>query len=694
MPQSSDIRDVRLESRFSDSLARALQTRSDSMMGSNARCRCSALGVALVLGGCTSTGSSSPATASDTSHPWKELALIAGQPAGPGWVDGASKAAHFTSPYAVALGDAAGGHLYVLDENAVRDVDLAGSEVSTLAGQPGVVGSVDGVGEDASFFHPTDAVVSGGALYLCDTEVHVLRKVDLATAKVTTSAGVIGELGNVDATGAAARFQEPEGVAIDEGTDTLYVGDTDNHTIRKVDLATMDVTTIAGAAGVSGAADGVGAAARFARPTTVTLDLKSRSLFISDAGNQLVRRLGLDDLAVSTVAGFEAPAAGLAMDGADLLVAFDSQIVRVNPTTREVTPWVGSDTAMGLVDGTGDAARFSSPRGMKNDGSGTLFVADPGNWSVRKVDLGSGDVATVAGASSEGAEDGVGAVARFAKPKGVAVTSGGVIYVADTENHAIRTVAITSGETHTVAGVLGESGSADGPLSSARFNRPSGLALDGDKYLYVAELGNHDVRRIDLSADTVSTLAVVPAASTPDAVIQSPLGLAFEDEHLYLTDGAGLLAIDLRKQELRQIAKDPGDSSVFAAPTGIAADAKGDVYVADALANVVVRVAVATGAVTTFIGRPSLGSSASSTRLYYPSQLALRSDGTLFVADSQTVRQATLSDAKVKTVVGSIDRLGVAPGPLPAQLGSPTAIALGPEGHLVIVSENAVLVAR
>ena len=663
------------------------------MMGSNAKWRCSALGVALVVAGCTSKGSSkgSSGTVSNTSHPWKELALIAGQPGGPGWVDGASGAAHFTSPYAVALD---GGHLYVLDENAVRDLDLARGEVSTLAGQPGVVGSVDGVGKDASFFHPTDAVVTGGALYLCDTEVHVLRKVDLATARVTTPAGVIGELGTVDATGAAARFQEPEGVALDEGTGTLYVGDTDNHTIRKVDLATMAVTTIAGTAGVSGTTDGVGAAARFARPSVVTLDAASRSLFISDAGNQLVRRLGLDDLAVSTVVALEAPAAGLAMDGADLLVAFDSQIVRVNPTTAQVTPWVGSATEMGLVDGTGDAARFSSPRGMKNDGSGTLFVADPGNWSLRKVDLGSGDVATVAGASSAGAADGTGTVARFAKPKGVAVTSAGVIYVADTENHAIRTVGITSGETHTVAGALGESGSADGPIASARFKRPSGLALDGDRYLYVAELGNHDIRRIDLSADTVSTLKVVPAASTPKAVILSPLGLAFEDGHLYLTDGTGLLAIDLAKQELHQIAKDPGDSSLFAAPTGIAADAKGDVYVADALANVVVRVAVATGAVTTFIGRPSLGSSASSTRLYYPSQVALRSDGTLFVADSQTVRQVALADARVKTVVGSIDRLGVAPGPLPAQLGSPTAIGLGPEGDLVIVSENAVLVAR
>ncbi|HEX7672302.1 MAG TPA: hypothetical protein VF395_22050, partial [Polyangiaceae bacterium] len=563
-----------------------------------------------------------------------------------------------------------------------------------LAGQPGVVGSVDGVGKDASFFHPTDAVVTGGVLYLCDTEVHVLRKVDLATATVTTPVGVIGELGNVDATGAAARFQEPEGIALDEGTGTLYVGDTDNHTIRKVDLATMAVTTVAGAAGVSGTTDGVGADARFSRPSAVMLDSASRSLFISDAGNQLVRRLGLDDLAVSTIVALDAPASGLAMDGADLLVAFDSQIARVGPDTGKLTPWVGSATDVGLVDGTGDAARFSAPRGMKNDGAGTLFVADPGNWSLRKVDLASGDVATVAGASSAGAADGTGRGARFAKPKGVAITTAGVIYVADTENHAIRTVALASGETHTVAGALGESGSADGPVSSARFNRPSGIALDGDRYLYVAELGNHDVRRIDLSANTVSTLQVAPAASTPTAAIQSPLGLAFDDGHLYLTDGGGVLAIDLAKKELRQIAKDPGDSSLFAAPTGIAADAKGGLYVADALTNLVVHVAVATGAVTTFIGRPSLGSSASSTRLYYPSQVALRSDGTLFVADSQTVREVALGDASVKTVVGSIDRLGVAPGPLPAQLGSPTAVGLGPEGDLVIVSENAVLVAR
>jgi sugar lactone lactonase YvrE len=612
--------------------------------------------------------------------------LLAGQPGGQGWVDGPGKAAHFQGPYGIALDET--DHLYLTETSLLRDFEFSSSTIRTLAGRLDTGGD-DGPGARATFFHPTGMAVEGGALFVSDTENHALRRIDVTTGDVTTAAGQIGVVGSDDGPGAQAHFQEPEGLALDGPARQLYISDTDNHTIRRLDLASGAVTTVAGAPTASGDVDAIGAAARFSRPTALALDETAKVLFICDAGNQKIRSMTLGDASVATIASLDEAPHALAMNGSELVAAVGSEIVTVSQTTGALVALAGSATP-GFVDAIGADARFGAPEGMVADRHGGMLVADSANHAVRRLDLGSGAVTTVVGANSSGAVDGEGDQARFSRPQGLVAGHGGRLFVADTENHAIRTVTLTGGNVATLAGSLGEAGHVDATGTLARFNRPSGLAFDGSHSLYVVELGNQDLRRVDLASGTVSTLTLTARASSDPLTMNAPLGLAFDRGVLYVTDGTRVLAVDIATSEISVLAKDPGASSVFASLGGIVADGHGSVFVADVLKNSVMKVATDTGAVTTAIGTTGLGAD----RLYYPRQLALGPDGTLFVADAYTVRQVTKDGSDLTTVVGALDRQGVRPGPLPAQLGDSTALAVTEDGTIAVVSESSILIAQ
>jgi sugar lactone lactonase YvrE len=249
----------------------------------------------------------------------------------------------------------------------------------------------------------------------------------------TTLAGPGESPGALDGPGSAARFYAAYGVAVDSASN-VYVADTSNHTIRKVTPGGT-VTTLAGQAGSDGSADGTGSAARFSFPFGVAVD-SAGNLYVADRNNHTVRKV--------TPGGAVTTLAGLA----------------------------GSS---GSTDGAGSAARFYSPYGVAVDSAGNVYVADRGNFTIRKVTPG-GVVTTLAGqAGSWGSADGTGSAARFGDgsfgPSGVAVDSAGNVYVADHGNFTIRKVT-AGGEVTTLAGQAGNSGSADGTGSAARFHNP------------------------------------------------------------------------------------------------------------------------------------------------------------------------------------------------------------------------------
>jgi sugar lactone lactonase YvrE len=328
------------------------------------------------------------------------------------------------------------------------------TRVATLAGTAGHKGNADGPGATAQFNFPHSLAVAGnGTVYVADTDNHTVRKIT-ATGVVTTLAGAAGQSGSQDGPGAAVRFKSPAGIALD-ASGALYVTDAANHTVRKISPAGV-VTTLAGTPGQKGTADGTGPAARFNAPHAVAVDAAG-VVYVADTYSHTIRKI-MPMGAVTTLAG--------------------------RPGQK------------GATDEAGAAARFRHPSGLAVDAERTLYVADNGNHTIRKVTA-AGLVSTLAGqAGHKGSADGPGAAARFDVPAGVAVDAGGMVYVADYFNSTIRQIS-PQGQVTTLAGVPRFWRSSDGPRADARFEFPFGLAVGPSGWVYVAESGSNTIRVIN-----------------------------------------------------------------------------------------------------------------------------------------------------------------------------------------------------
>lgn len=332
-----------------------------------------------------------------------------------------------------------------------------------------------------------------------------------SSAVVTTFAGSETS-GLVDATGTAARFNKPSGVAIDSAG-SFYIADSANHCIRKITTAGV-VTTFAGStAGASGLVNATGTAARFNTPTGVAVD-SAGNVYVADSLNMLIRRI--------TSAGV-------------------------------VTTLAGGNGGVGPVDGTGAGAKFSQPQGITINTAGDLFVADTQHNAVRKV-TSAGVVTTIAGSSSgnSGFEDGTSSAARFAQPIGIAVDSSDTVYLADTNNNAIRKIT-SGGVVTTIAGSqVGASGLANGSGTSARFTQPSGISLDSAGNLFITDSTNNSIRKIT-SAGVVSRVA---GSTSGIAGFLDGIGFSsrFNQPYGILTDSSGNLYVgDYGNNAIRKI---------------------------------------------------------------------------------------------------------------------------------------------
>jgi len=325
-------------------------------------------------------------------------------------------------------------------------------------------------------------------------------------------------------------------------------------------------------------------------------------------------------------------------------------------TTAGVTTLAGWPGDAGSIDGTGWAARFSYPGGVSTDSSGVVYVADSYNNTVRRITP-EGTVTTLAGTPGmSGSADGGPGIALFNGDGGVAADTQGNLYVADSGNYTIRKIVLSSGAVSTVAGAAGVPDHIDGPGASARFMDPENLAVDSAGNIYVADGLGNTIRKIT-PAGSVSTLAGSGVAgyasgSGVAALFDDPMGIA--------VDSAGNVYVaDTGNDCIRKIASGAAVSVLVGqatqkgsgyynlnAPAGVAVDSSGNVYVADS-GNDLIREASPAGTAVTIAGSAGIKENVDATPLdacfWIPGDLAVDSSGTIYIADTgnMTIRRLT-----------------------------------------------------
>lgn len=295
------------------------------------------------------------------------------------------------------------------------------------------------------------------------------------------------------------------------------------------------------------------------------------------------------------------------------------------------------------------SANFSAPDDVAVDAAGNIYVADYGNNLIRKISP-AGAVTILAGNGTAGAVNGTGTAASFNGPSGVAVDAAGNVYVADAGNNVIRKVT-SAGVVTTFAGTIAVADTSNTVTTEPSFLGPSGVAVDASGNVYVADAGDNQIRKVN-SAGVITTLA-----------------------------GNGNSGAD-----------DGNDTTAtFNNPTGVALDASGNVYVADLLNNRIRKVTPA-GVVSTLAGQDSIGSTngiGAAAKFYFPNSVAVDASGNVYVTDAvnNLIRKVT-PDGTVSTVAGTGSPGSANGTATAASFNDPAGIAVDASGNLYVADAN------
>jgi trimeric autotransporter adhesin len=635
---------------------------------------------------------------------------------------GPATAARLNDPH--GLGIDIHGNLFIADtsNNVIRKVDSSGI-ITTFAGT-GYYGYYgDGIlATQANFRHPMGVTVDGfGNILVADTGNHAVRKIldsDGTIQKYAGNgyAGYTQDWGDVNDDGDydSEDLRFAVDLNLNHPTDVFYaptgfvfIADEGNERIRRVD-AKGYITTVAGNGAMAYDSDGdPGYTAPIFSVLSVTAD-SSGQVYLPQSGDGRIRYLtdktyihtlyGTGTFGFSgdgksaTTAQFYLPS-GIAMDSSGNMYIADTMNRRIRKITKDGT--VSTIAGNGLYAYTGDGsaagvAQLNSPLGTASDSSGNIYIADSANNAVRKI-ASAGTISTVLDST------------KVNNPHGLAADSSGNIYIADTGNS--RVLKLTSaGTVSTVAGTGTDGSSGDGgAATSATLSIPTAVAVDASGNLYIADTGNHRVRKVT-SGGIISTFAGTGAsgyagdgASAPLAHLNGPQGVA--------VDGSGNVYIaDTGNYRIRVVASNgtistlagtglpsysgdsgPAVSAAIGVPVSIAADSSGNVYIADSGSRIRL-VKKGSGVITTIAGTgisgyTGDGSVATAAQLNSPTGLSFSSSGTLYLADSMNsaVRKLTFAgySLTLASVANGASNLtgGIAPGEVVVLYGA----SLGPD---------------
>jgi sugar lactone lactonase YvrE len=569
------------------------------------------------------------------------------------------------------------GNVYVADDGNYMVFRISAAGVLTHVAGNGTQGSSGdkGPATAAMLRHSYGLVVdAAGNLYIAETNSNLIRKVDTAgvitTVAGTRNSGYSGDNGFAT----AARLNSPSGVAVD-AAGNLYIADTYNHRIRKVDTARV-ITTVAGTgnSGYSGD-NGPATAAMLNNPYGVAVDSLG-NIYIADRENHRVRKVDLGGVittvvgnGVAGVSGDNGPATavglgspyGVAVDAAgNLYIAAGGRIRKVD-TAGVITTVAGGGSSAALYsgdNGPATAARLNNPFGLAVDSLGNIYIADCMNFRVRKVTT-AGVITTVAGNGlfRYGGDGGPATNAWLSTPTGMARDAAGNLYIADGNNGRLRKVTPT-GLISTVAGtgVPGYGGDG-GPATAAMLRGPYGVAVDSIGNVYVSDPNNDRIRKV-----------------SPDGIISTVVGTGSRG---YSGDNG------------------PATAAMLSDPVGIVVDLLGNIYIADANNNRIRKVSPS-GIITTVAGTGTAGYSgdngpATAAMLNWPHNVAVDSAGNLYIADAYNHRVRKVSPGGIITTVAGTGTAGYSGDNGPAttaMLNEPPGVAVDSAGCIYIADRR------
>jgi|GEM_PF-5870649 len=568
--------------------------------------------------------------------------------------------------------------------------------VTTVAG-----GSGDGGHAlDADLFGPTTvAVDKSGNIFIADAASRTIRKVNISTGIITRFAGN-GILGYSGDGGPAidASFGDPSGVAID-ASNNIYISDQLYSNIRKIDATTGVITRISGDAnGASGftSDNALAIGARLFSPHALTID-PAGNIYITDTGNQRIRRIDASTKIITTVAGNgtfgysgdnnAATSASLsnpnsvAVDnnGNVYIADYGNNRVRVvNATTGVITTVAGNGTQdFGGDDGLASQSKLNAPSGVLIDAQGNLIIADTYNQRIRKVNMNTSIITTLAGTGVTGFLDGPVLQARLDVPQSLAADVNGNLYLSEYVNRRIRKITGT-----TITTVVGNGGyDGDGSLATeASLKNPQGVAVDAIGNLYIADMLNQRIRKVDYLTKNILTIAGDGSNQyggdgglASNAQLYWPRTIVLDkDENLFIADAANhrVRKIDKITGIITTVAGNGSPSyqgdgglatnaSIYN-PIGLAFDSQGNLYIADTNNNCIRKVAKGTGIITTVAGNGTVGFSgdddvATAAQFNSPHRIAFDTNDNLYIADmfNNRVRKVSASTNIVTTIAGA-----------------------------------------
>ena len=596
-----------------------------------------------------------------------KIVFVAGNMNGPGYLDGPAKFARLNRPEGVVVDKA--GNLFVTDtsNHVIRKI-TPGGVVSTFAGKRGLAGTSDGKGGAARFNSPQGiAIDSDGQLYVADRFNYAVRKITV-DGVVSTIAGAKEPSRSEDGVGASAKFGNPDGIAIDLKRH-IYV--TDGNAVRKI-TPTGVVTTLAGIPEETGDADGVGSAARFGSLNGITTD-KAGNVYVGDAHS--IRKITSSGKVTTLVgkkdrghqythgAAHLGSVAGLTMDSSEnLYVADQQETIRKVSLTGEVTLIAGVPGKNGLSDGPNRVAKFAGPSGLTVDKVGAIYIADSGNNAIRKLTP-AGNVVTLVGSRAEKNEvfDGVGTAARFHKPTTIAADKTGNLYVVDDES-VLRKITPAGAVTTFSNGdwnVINR-GEIGFGLKRSGFRTVRGLTTDRNNNVYVTDCRSRE----SMGGGGYSML---PSFSNPVA-----------DKIQKVSPSGEVTTIKIGKGKVGYL-------------QGIVTDDDGNMYVADIEKHVIFKVTPKkyfAASVTVFAGKEDadgdqdgMGSEA---RFHRPSAMVRDNAGNIYVLAGLRIRKIS-PQGKVTTLAGGAGESRVVDGVgTDAGFENPKGIAVDNRGNVYV----------